>query len=75
LTQRKFAKELLDEFSCQDISSVVCPLDSTQKMSTEDGEFFDNPSLYRKVGGKLNFLTNVRLDLAIAVQHLNQFMQ
>ena len=75
LTQRKFVKDLLEEFGCQHMSPVVCPLDSTQKLSVEDGELFDNPSLYRKAIGKVNFLTHKRPDLAFAVQHLSQFMQ
>jgi len=67
LTQRKFSKELLEEFGCQDMTSVLCPLDSTQQLSAEDSELFDNPSLYKKIIGKLNFLTNTRPDLAFAV--------
>jgi len=75
LTQRKFAKELLAEFGDPEATSVVCPLDSTHKLAADQGDFFENPSLYRKIVGKLNFLTNTRPDLAFAFQHLSQFMQ
>jgi len=75
LTQRKFVRDLLAEFGNKHDTVVVCPLDNTSKLAADQGELFDNPTLYRKIVGKLNFLTNTRPDLAFAVQHLSQFMQ
>ena len=54
---------------------MVCPLDCTSKLVADQGDFFDNPTLYRQIVGKLNFLTNTRLDLAFTVQYLSQFIQ
>ena len=75
LTQRKFAKELLQEFAFDNLCPVSCPLDLSRKLTLEEAEPLDDPTSYRRGIGKLNFLTNTGPDLAFAVQHLSQFMQ
>ena len=75
MTQRRFTKELRDEFEDKDLTPVVCPLDCNIKLAVDQGEFFDNPGLYRKIVSKLNFVTHTRRDLAFAIQHISQFMQ
>ncbi|XP_019232130.1 PREDICTED: uncharacterized protein LOC109212884 [Nicotiana attenuata] len=67
--------DLLKEYDCLTYSSVSSPLDPTIKLRSEDGALFPDPGYYRKLVGKLNFLTNTRLDIAYSVQHLIQFMQ
>ncbi|XP_015168453.1 uncharacterized mitochondrial protein AtMg00810-like [Solanum tuberosum] len=58
-----------------DYKATTSPLDSSEKLKATDGKLLTDPTHYRKLVGKLNFLTNTRMDIAYSVQHLSQFMQ
>lgn len=75
MTQRKFIQELLDDFLPDSKRVTSCPLDPCVKLSPTIGTPLLDPTPYRKLVGKLNFLTNSRPDLSFTVQHLCQFMQ
>lgn len=75
ISQRKFVLDLLKDYVCLHCPSLTSPLDSTTKSKAKEGAPLSDPTFYRKLIGKLNFLTNTRLDIAYGVQHLSQFMQ
>jgi len=70
-----FTSDLLSEFNWIHFSSVLTPLDSSVKLTMDMGELISDPSLYRRLVGKLNFLQNTRPDISFSVQHLSQFLQ
>ena len=74
LTQRKFAHDLLKDSDISTFKSVVTPLPLHTKLYN-DLPPYPNPTLYRSLVGKFNFLTNTRPDLSFSVQTLSQFMQ
>ncbi|XP_019261873.1 PREDICTED: uncharacterized protein LOC109239744 [Nicotiana attenuata] len=43
LNQRKFVLDLLKEYNCLEVSSVVSPLDLNSKLKTDSGELFAHP--------------------------------
>ena len=75
ISQRKFTLDLLKDFDVLNYKATTSPLYFTEKLKATDGKLLYNPTHYRQLVGKLNFLTYTRMDIAFIVQHLSQFMQ
>nr|XP_018623855.1 uncharacterized mitochondrial protein AtMg00810-like [Nicotiana tomentosiformis] len=75
MSQQKFTSDLLSDFNCQHFSFVLTPLDPSVNLTMDMGEPISDPSLYRRLVGKLNFLQNTRPDIYFSVHNLSQFLQ
>lgn len=51
------------------------PMQDHLKLSTETGTPLVDATTYRRIVGKLNFLTNARLDIQYTVNHIAMFVQ
>ncbi|KAG7556889.1 Reverse transcriptase RNA-dependent DNA polymerase [Arabidopsis suecica] len=78
LSQRKYTLDLLNETGYEDAKPAKTPLEEGYKVDRkgekEDEKFNDAP-LYRKLVGKLIYLTNTRPDICFAVNQVSQHMQ
>ncbi|XP_037496951.1 uncharacterized mitochondrial protein AtMg00810-like [Jatropha curcas] len=70
LSQRKYAAEILDRAGMSSCKSVSTPVDTKLKLSTDSGSSYDDPLLYRRLAGALQYLTFTRPDLSYAVQQI-----
>lgn len=64
LTQKKFTKELLIVADIVTPKQVSTPLLLHLKLSDDQGDLYSDVAHVRRLGRKLNFLTNTRLDLS-----------
>ena len=49
-------------------------MDPNIKLSQEDGDLLEDPTVYRRMIGKLLYLTITRPDLSFVVNRLSQFL-
>ncbi|KAF3617917.1 Trans-resveratrol di-O-methyltransferase [Capsicum annuum] len=70
MNQHKYTKDLLEEFNCSHFSSVTTPLRNSIKLSSDQGNPIPDPTVYRRLIGKLIVLQHTRPDISFSVQHL-----
>ncbi|KAJ7982467.1 Retrovirus-related Pol polyprotein from transposon TNT 1-94 [Quillaja saponaria] len=57
-----------------DSKPVYTPMDPNTKLVPDKGELLTNPEQYRRLVGKLNYLTVTRPDIAFATSMVSQFL-
>ncbi|WVZ20696.1 hypothetical protein V8G54_008018 [Vigna mungo] len=74
LNQRKYCLEILSEFGLTGCKPATSPSNPTVKLTDDEGALVSDPTAYRRLIGKLQYLTNTRPDISFAVQQVSQFM-
>lgn len=72
LCQCKYILDLLTETCLLGCKPSSIPMDPSIKVSSEDGDLLDNAEMYRRLVGKLLYLTFTRPDITFAVHKLCQ---
>ena len=74
LCQRKYILDLLKEAGMMGCKLAKIPMDPNAKLSKYEGKALQDPSSYRRLIGRLLYLTITRPDITFAVNRLSQFM-
>ncbi|XP_057981264.1 uncharacterized mitochondrial protein AtMg00810-like [Malania oleifera] len=74
LSQRKYCLELISNAGLIAAKPVSFPMDPHTKLSKDASELVDDVSAYRRLIGRLLYLTHTRPDITFDVHHLSQFL-
>ena len=73
LSQRKYVLDILYKTRKLGVKRCNSPMVPSVHL-TREGETFEDPERYRRLVGKLNYLTVTRPDIAHSVNVLSQYM-
>jgi len=74
ISQRKYALDILEETSLIDCKPADTPMDPNVKLLPDQGEPYSDPGRYRRLVGKLNYLTLTRPGISFPVSVVSQFL-
>ncbi|XP_071712352.1 uncharacterized mitochondrial protein AtMg00810-like [Rutidosis leptorrhynchoides] len=75
VSQKKYTMDLLKEYGVLNCRPYKLPLEPNSKLQADVGSPSQDPEIYRRLIGKLIYLTITRPDICYSVQVLSQFMQ
>lgn len=71
LNQHKYTLDLLEEFQMTGCKPSSCPMDTKHCLAISESTSLSDPLLYRRLVGKLIYLTISRPDLAYVIHIIN----
>ncbi|XP_019163069.1 PREDICTED: uncharacterized protein LOC109159411 [Ipomoea nil] len=74
LCQRKYALDILSDTGFTECKPAPTPMVPGSNLSQDTGKLLEDPSGYRRMVGRLLYLTATRPDIAYAIHHLSQFV-
>lgn len=74
ISQRKYALEILSDNGLLAAKPAPTPMPKNCRLSKDQGTPMSDPEPFRRLIGKLIYLTTTRPNLSFAVQQLSQFM-
>jgi len=76
ISQRKYTLDLLHETGMLDCATMPTPMSHSSRLSSTDSVQLneESSSTYRRLIGRLIYLTNTRPDIAFSVNNLSQFV-
>ncbi|GMJ02292.1 cysteine-rich RLK (RECEPTOR-like protein kinase) 8 [Hibiscus trionum] len=74
VSQRRYALQLLEDTGSLAKKPADLPMVPSHKLNATEGDLLPDPQVYRRLIGRLMYLTHSRPDIAYDVHHLSQFV-
>ena len=65
----------MDKFGMDKRNPLTTPMEQKLKLTSSEGEEFEDATNYRQLVGSPNYLSNTRLDISFSIRILSRFMQ